>query len=102
MRCGCARGSRAELFTERTGLEIELIGAPLALAIERGLVLGTASGYRPSALGLRFLNEALLLFMAEKPQMTGESALSIARPGSGGRQLRGFIHRAQQAQPKNE
>jgi hypothetical protein len=48
--------------------------------MKRGLVLGTAAGYRPSALGLRFLNEALLLFMAENPQMTGDSALSIAVP----------------------
>jgi putative oxygen-independent coproporphyrinogen III oxidase len=75
--CG---GFTAELFKERTGLDAEQITAPLAVAMKRGLVLGTASGYRPSALGLRFLNEVLLLFMAENPQMTGDSVLSITAP----------------------
>ena len=73
-------GFTAELFSARTGLGMEQIAAPLALAIKRGLVLRGASGYRPSALGLRFLNEALLLFMTENPQMTGDSALSITVP----------------------
>ena len=73
-------GFTAELFNARTGLGIEQIGAPLALAMRARPVLGTASGYRPSALGLRFLNEALLLFMTEKPQMAGDSGLSITRP----------------------
>jgi putative oxygen-independent coproporphyrinogen III oxidase len=73
-------GFTAELFNERTGLDLEHIAAPLAAAGKRGLLLGSASGYRPSALGLRFLNEALLLFMAENPQMPGDSALSITVP----------------------
>jgi hypothetical protein len=64
------------------------IAAPLQVAIERGLVLSTAEGCRASELGLRFLNETLLLFMAETGQMTGNSALSIARheppPGNSG------------------
>jgi putative oxygen-independent coproporphyrinogen III oxidase len=75
-------GFTAQLFSERTGLGFEQIAAALALAMKRGLVLGTTSGYRPSALGLRFLNEVLLLFMAENPQMTGDSALSMTVSGA--------------------
>jgi putative oxygen-independent coproporphyrinogen III oxidase len=80
-------GFSAELFSERTGLSLEHIAAPLALALERGLVLGTACGYRSSALGLRFLNEALLLFMTENPQTAGDSALSITVPEAGAGQF---------------
>ena len=71
------KGFPSQLFTERTGLGLERIAAPLQSALQRGLLLSTGSGYRPSALGLRFLNETLLLFMAETGQMTGKSALSI-------------------------
>jgi putative oxygen-independent coproporphyrinogen III oxidase len=73
-------GFTAELFSARTGLGLEHIAAPLALALERGLVLHTAGGYRASALGLRFLNEALLLFMTENPQTADDSALSTTVP----------------------
>ena len=74
----CA-GFPRRLFCERTGLPWEQIAAPLQVAMERGLVLSTPEGCRPTELGLRFLNETLLLFMAETAQMTGNSALSIAR-----------------------
>jgi putative oxygen-independent coproporphyrinogen III oxidase len=77
----CA-GFPAALFSERTGLGLERIAPALADGVRRGLLLSTGSGYRPSALGLRFLNETLLLFMAETAQMTGESALSIGAPGA--------------------
>jgi len=75
----CA-GFPGALFCERTGLGLERIAAALEQGMRRGLLLSTGSGYRPSALGLRFLNETLLLFMAETAQMSGESALSIAAP----------------------
>jgi oxygen-independent coproporphyrinogen-3 oxidase len=78
----CA-GFDAELFTSRTGLSLESIAAPLAAALERGLILGEGNACRPSPRGLRFLNETLLLFMAEKPQMIGDSALSIATHEAG-------------------
>ena len=61
----CA-GFTLQAFSERTGLPAQAIAAPLQAALQRGLLLGTDAGYRPSELGLRFLNEALLLFMAEK------------------------------------
>ena len=75
----CA-GFPAALFRERTGLELSRIAAALDQGMRRGLLLSTGFGYRPSALGLRFLNETLLLFMAETAQMTGESGLSITVP----------------------
>jgi oxygen-independent coproporphyrinogen-3 oxidase len=71
-------GFATATFTERTGLELQAIAAPLAAAVERGLVLSTTTGYRPSALGLRFLNDTLLLFMAQTAKMSGNSSLSIA------------------------
>lgn len=72
----CA-GFAADDFSARTGLTQADIAAPLASALQRGLVLSTPEGYRPSALGLSFLNETLLLFMAENAEMTADSALSI-------------------------
>jgi oxygen-independent coproporphyrinogen-3 oxidase len=77
----CA-GFPAPLFSARTGLGLERIEAALGEGVRRGLLLSIGSGYRPSALGMRFLNETLLLFMAETPEMTGESALSIGAPGA--------------------
>jgi oxygen-independent coproporphyrinogen-3 oxidase len=71
-------GFERRTFGERTGLAWERIEAPVALALERGLLTATRTGYRPSPLGLRFLNEMLLLFMAETPEKTGDSTLSIA------------------------
>ena len=76
-------GFATEIFSARTGLGLEDIAAALETGMKRGLVLGTARGYRPSALGLRFLNETLLLFMAESAQMIGNSALSIGRHTAG-------------------
>jgi oxygen-independent coproporphyrinogen-3 oxidase len=71
-------GFARETFCDRTGLAWRSIEGPVALALERGLLVATESGYRPSALGLRFLNDVLLLFMAEKLKKPGNSTLSIA------------------------
>jgi len=72
-------GFDEEVFSARTGLPLGKIAAALARSLERGLLERRRGGYQPSALGLRFLNEALLLFMAETLKMTGDSALSIAQ-----------------------
>ncbi|MBV8343024.1 MAG: radical SAM family heme chaperone HemW [Gammaproteobacteria bacterium] len=77
------RGFALATFGERTGLDAEVIAAPLAAGEARGLLVRTASGYRPSAFGLRFLNELLLAFIAETPGKSGGSALSTAALGSG-------------------
>jgi oxygen-independent coproporphyrinogen-3 oxidase len=71
-------GFERRTFCERTGLPWRCIAAPVAAALERGLLAPTETGYRPTALGLRFLNDALLLFMAESTEKTGDSTLSIA------------------------
>ncbi len=70
-------GFEARTFPERTGLDSRSIEAPIARALARGLLLPTPSGYRPSALGLRFLNELLLEFMPERAEIAASSALSM-------------------------
>jgi putative oxygen-independent coproporphyrinogen III oxidase len=75
----CA-GFPSGVFSARTGLGLERIAGALQEGVRRGLLLSTGSGYRTTALGMRFLNETLLLFMAETPQKSGESALSNAIP----------------------
>ena len=77
-------GFDAARFAERTGLAWQEIAAPLDAAITRGLILRTATGYRPSELGLRFLNEVLLGFMPESPKLPELSALSIVVSGARG------------------
>jgi len=75
-------------FRERTGLDVSAIAAPLAALTARGLLECTADGYRASELGLRFLNDVLIEFMPERPEMTGTFALSIAPAGGGRDSLR--------------
>ncbi len=76
-------GFTYEGFTARTGLTIDAISAQIAALEARGLMQLTALGCRPSALGLRFLNDLLLEFMPESSQMTGSSTLSMTshQPG---------------------
>jgi oxygen-independent coproporphyrinogen-3 oxidase len=71
-------GFDAATFPQRTGLAWQVIEGPMYTALERGLVLRTETGFRPSALGLRFLNEVLLGFMSERAEISAPSALSIA------------------------
>ncbi len=70
-------GFTCRSFEERTGLAWEVIGARVAALRGRGLLEMTATHCRPSALGLRFLNDLLLEFMPETPKMSGGSALSM-------------------------
>jgi putative oxygen-independent coproporphyrinogen III oxidase len=70
-------GFEAATFPARTGLDLEVIARPLAAARARGLLESTAVGYRPSARGLAFLNDLLLEFLAERPEKTGASELSM-------------------------
>jgi putative oxygen-independent coproporphyrinogen III oxidase len=65
-------------FSARTGVPLAAIAAPLASLTGRGLLERTAEGYRPSAFGLRFLNELLLEFLPERPELSGPFALSTA------------------------
>ena len=56
-------GFKSELFYARTGLPITAVSAALQQAQERGLIEWTPTSIKPTALGQRFLNDLLLLFM---------------------------------------
>ncbi|HET9693076.1 MAG TPA: YggW family oxidoreductase, partial [Steroidobacteraceae bacterium] len=56
-------GFAASAFSERTGLPIEAMTGPLDEARRRGLLLGEPGDWRPTALGLRFLNDLQALFL---------------------------------------
>lgn len=70
-------------FTERTGLPMGACEPALGRAIERGLVERTLTHVRPTALGQRFLNDLLELFL---PDGSGDdqrvSSGSPAGPGT--------------------
>jgi oxygen-independent coproporphyrinogen-3 oxidase len=51
-------------FAERTGQPLSAIARPLARAAERGLIAPDPSTIRPTALGLRFLNDLQQMFLA--------------------------------------
>lgn len=55
-------GVEAGLFSERTGLDLAEVAAPLALARSRGLMACADTRLQPTAQGLCFLNELLVLF----------------------------------------
>lgn len=56
-------GVSAAQFAERTGLSMAAIAAPLARAVERGLLDTNPSLLRPSPLGTRFLNDLQQIFL---------------------------------------
>jgi oxygen-independent coproporphyrinogen-3 oxidase len=56
-------GVRAELFSERTGLDASVIGRRLALARDKGLLEGDAARIRPTRRGRLFLNDLVQLFL---------------------------------------
>jgi putative oxygen-independent coproporphyrinogen III oxidase len=71
-------GFELTAFEERTGLASAELVAPLRSLLERALLERTSGGYRASPLGLRFLNDLLLEFLPEMPEMSDAFALSIA------------------------
>lgn len=58
-------GIPVNLFTERTGLSINQLGATLDAAEKQGLLYRDHLLMRPTALGLRFLNNLQEMFLAE-------------------------------------
>jgi oxygen-independent coproporphyrinogen-3 oxidase len=81
-------GFDAALFPARTGLDWRAIAAPIDRLVRRGMLRCTPERYRPSALGLRFVNEMLLEFMPETAEMPDPLALSTAVSGTGPGSLR--------------
>jgi oxygen-independent coproporphyrinogen-3 oxidase len=60
-----ADGFDVALFAERTGLPIVAVERPLAAAEAKGLIERDHARIRPTALGRRFLNDLLQLFLPE-------------------------------------
>jgi oxygen-independent coproporphyrinogen-3 oxidase len=60
------RGFRTADFESRTGCPPTLISPILADAVARRLLEPTSDGWRPTALGLRFLNDLQALFLPEQ------------------------------------
>lgn len=77
-------GFDAALFPARTGLDWQAIASPIDRLLRRGMLRRTPGRCRPSAQGLRFLNEMLLEFIPETAEAHGPSALSTAASGEPG------------------
>jgi oxygen-independent coproporphyrinogen-3 oxidase len=60
-------GFPVSLLAERTGLQIALAEKALRQAESRGLIVRSHECIAPSALGQRFLNDLLQLFLPVKP-----------------------------------
>jgi putative oxygen-independent coproporphyrinogen III oxidase len=71
-------GFELEAFEERTGIISAELATPMGSLIERALLVRTPAGYRASPLGLRFLNDLLLEFLPEMPEMSDAFVLSTA------------------------
>jgi oxygen-independent coproporphyrinogen-3 oxidase len=56
-------GFSEKLFTERTGRPLSAAEPGLSQAVERGLLIRNRGEIRPTALGLRFLNDLVALFL---------------------------------------
>jgi putative oxygen-independent coproporphyrinogen III oxidase len=65
-------------FTERTGLSWQAVATTVDRLIARGLLVITPTRVQATLVGLRFLNDLLLSFLAETPKTTGGFGLSTA------------------------
>jgi len=57
-------GFAAEDYRQRTGLGLDAIAAKVERGVERGLLESVGGGWRPTELGLRFLNDLQESFLA--------------------------------------
>jgi oxygen-independent coproporphyrinogen-3 oxidase len=75
-------GFTAAMFEARTGRTIEELRTPLADAAQRNLLTPLASGgWRPTELGLRFLNDLQALFLPDAaPNARGAAPLRSSHP----------------------
>ena len=71
-------GFEVGTFVERTGLEWERIAPKVNALVKRKLLIVQGTRLLPTVIGLRFLNDMLLSFLAETPQTTGAFGLSTA------------------------
>jgi putative oxygen-independent coproporphyrinogen III oxidase len=56
-------GFDSDLFQARTGVALAEVAAPLQKAVHRGLLAAEGTGWRPTQLGARFLNDLQALFL---------------------------------------
>jgi putative oxygen-independent coproporphyrinogen III oxidase len=71
-------GFEIETFAERTGLGWQQIAPKVENLVSRKLLVVQGTRLLPTLVGLRFLNDLLLSFLAETPQTTGAFGLSTA------------------------
>ncbi|HKT72989.1 MAG TPA: radical SAM family heme chaperone HemW [Steroidobacteraceae bacterium] len=71
-------GFAPSLFTQRTGLPWSRVARQIDALEARELLIVEEARIRPSSRGLRFLNDLLLSFLAEKPKTNGGFGLSTA------------------------
>jgi putative oxygen-independent coproporphyrinogen III oxidase len=72
-------------FERRTGLAFDIVAAPLAEARQAGLMEQTGQHWRPSALGLNFLNDLLARFLptgSQNDNLSGSIPLKKADTGA--------------------
>ena len=74
-----AEGFDRECFEATTGLGCAAIAPVLADAQARGLLAATATGWRPTKLGTRFLNDLQAMFLPGRGQPTESPARSRAQ-----------------------
>jgi len=95
-------GFEAQLFAARTGLPWQQVAPQLQSQERRGLLLRTASGYRPSPLGLRFLNDLLVEFLPEMPEKSYGSASFPPTPHAAPGQAERLYSQASGSRSENE
>jgi putative oxygen-independent coproporphyrinogen III oxidase len=71
-------GFEVSTFSERTGIPWERMTAKVDALVKRQLLVVEGTRLRSSYLGLQFLNDVLLSFLAETPRTSGSFGLSIA------------------------
>jgi len=72
------QGFPMESFEARTGLPWQKVAAAVSDLLGRGLLELDPTMCRPTALGLKFLNDALLAFLPQRTVTSGPAALSSA------------------------
>ena len=70
-------GFAPALFTARTGLDWSVVAPVIGRLEARGLLEFAGELCKPTARGVRFLNESLVEFLPEKPVLTGNPAMSM-------------------------
>jgi coproporphyrinogen III oxidase-like Fe-S oxidoreductase len=58
-----SQGVATSSFSERTGLPLQVIASALEMASKKGLLDENPAVLRPTALGLRYLNDLQALFL---------------------------------------